>query len=757
MRTSTVSDPSFFGISPREALTLDPQQRLLLEVSWKALEDASIAPHKLFGSDTGVFIGVTYNTYGRRVEAGDASRMDAYYITGNSLNATAGRISYVLGLQGPSVAIDTACSSSLVAFHLACQSLRTGECQTALAGGVNLILSPDIYICPCPEHALWRRTDDTNVRCAAANVVHGRAEGCGVLVLKRLRDALADRDRIVALVRGSAINQDGASSGLTVPNGLAQQAVIRKALANGRVHPDQIQYVEAHGTGTLLGDPIEVEALDAVFSQGRSKDNPLRIGSIKANLGHMESAAGVGSIIKVALALQHEQIPPQIHFHTPNPHIPWNDLCTAVSRELSPWPRSTAPRLAGVSSFGITGTNAHAILEEAPVPVTCPATVGTAITYFDIVSGSKTEAALQKVVENWSFKLSIGIRTPDLRRYVLHHRLARRGRSHFGHRWAAVVANNAEAREFLDGWRSGAGLIEVRTGEVKNLRPPKIAFLFTGHGSQFPGMGKQLYDTQPVFRSALDECDELYRNNTGSSILPVMFSLAGTQADLREMAWAQPALFVLQHALFRLWGSWGIQPDAVFGHSTGEYSAACAAGIFNLEDALRIVTERGRLMENTSTGTMAAAMAPASVVNAVIAPSGNRVSLAAYNGPNETVISGATEAVEKAIEALRANGIYCQILPGKVAAHSPLMQPVVDGLNPIVRHLSYSEAHTPIISSVTGAWADSEITSGEYWLQHIMKPVRFYQGIETLATAGFDVFLELGPSPILLSPRAATP
>jgi acyl transferase domain-containing protein len=507
--------------------------------------------------------------------------------------------------------------------------------------------------------------------------------------LKRLRKALADGDRIVALVRGSAVNQDGASSGLTVPNGLAQQTVIRKALANGRVSPEQVQYIEAHGTGTLLGDPIEVEALDAVYSQGRPKDRPLRLGSIKANVGHMESAAGIGAIIKVALSLQHQEIPPQVHFKTPNPHIAWNNLCAVVSSELSPWPLSAVPRLAGVSGFGITGTNAHVILQEAPVAADRESVLERPLQILAL--SAKTEIALKAVTDRWDSTLASNPSMPigDVC-YT-----AGAGRSHFGHRWAAVVADHAEAREFLGGWRSGITSVEVKTGEVRNLKPPKIAFLFSGHGAQHPGMGKLLYDTQPVFRSAMDQCDELYRSYTGSALLPVMFSPAGTQADLREMTWAQPALFVLQYALFRLWESWGIRPNAVFGHSTGEYAAACAAGVFALKDALKIVTERARLMEKTTSGVMAAVMAPGNVVDAVLKQTGSRISLAAYNSPNETTISGAVEQVEKAIEELRASGIYCQVLQGKVAAHSPLMQPVADGLSEIVHALNYGGGRTP--------------------------------------------------------------
>jgi acyl transferase domain-containing protein/acyl carrier protein len=724
-------DPAFFGISPREALTLDPQQRLLLETAWHALEDAAIAPHKLAGSDTGVFIGVTYNTWGRRVEAGDLSRMDAHYITGNSLNATAGRISYFLGLQGPSVAIDTACSSSLTAFHLACQSLRAGECNAALTGGVNLILSPEISMALSRARLL---TPDGRCHTFDADARgYGRAEGCGVVVIKRLSDAQAAGDRILALVRGSAINQDGASSGLTVPNGFAQQAVIRKALAGAGVAPSQVDYVEAHGTGTLLGDPIEVEALDAVFSEGRSQDNPLHIGSLKANTGHMESAAGVGALIKVVLSLRHEQIPPQIHFNTPNPHIPWNDLCTVVPRELTPWPRTETPRRAGISAFGITGSNAHVILEEAPVPAPTAASQWTRPLHILPIS-AKTEAALQKTAAAWQPVFASDHYLAD----ICH--TAAAGRSHFGYRAAAVIADKAEAQDVLEALPA-----------VRSQRAPKIAFLFSGHGAQYPAMGKTLYDTQPVFRSVVDRCEELYRESTGNSLLQAMFPESGAQQQLQEMVWAQPALFVLQAGLFELWKSWGILPDAVFGHSTGEYAAACAAGVLSLKDALRIVTERGRLMAETAPGAMAAAMAPGIVVDTLLSRTACRISLAAYNSPNETTLSGAAVAVEEAMAHLRANGIYCQLLQGKVAAHSPLMQPVVDGLASLVQNLEYADPHTAIVSGVTGSWAEPEISTPAYWLEHIMKPVQFCQGMEALAAEGFDVFVEIGPAPVLLS------
>jgi acyl transferase domain-containing protein/acyl carrier protein len=731
-------DAAFFGISPREALTLDPQQRLLLETAWHALEDASIAPHKFSGTETGVFIGVTYNSYGRRVEAGDPMRMDAQYITGNSLNATAGRLSYFLGLRGPGIAIDTACSSSLVAFHLACQSLRAGECSAALTGGVNLILSPEISIALSRARLL---TPDGRCRTFDADATgYGRAEGCGVVVLKRLRDAQADGDRILALARGSAVNQDGASSGLTVPNGFAQQAVIRKALAGARLSPDAIQYVEAHGTGTQLGDPIEVEALDAVFAPGRSRGNPLRVGSLKANVAHMESAAGIGAVIKVVLSLRHEQIPPQIHFNTPNPHIPWDDLCTAVSRDVTPWPRTGTPRRAGVSAFGITGTNAHVILEEAPAADRTVSSVRRPLHVLPL--SAKTEAALGELAGAWQTNLGGDLGDAGY--------IAGAGRSHFAYRLAAVAADSAEARTLLADWRAGSGPAEVRTGHAKGNRPPKIAFLFTGHGSQYPDMGKSLYDTQPVFRSVLDECEEIYRRSTGNSLLRALFPDSETQGQLQEINRAQPALFAIQAGLFELWKSWGILPDAMFGHSPGEYAAAYAAGVLSLSDALSIVTARGRLMTETPAGAMAAVMAPGGVVAKVLARGAHAISLAAFNSPNETTISGASDAVRNAVTELKANGFHCQLLQGKTALHSPLMQPVVEGLSPLVNSLDYSEAHTALISGVTGTWADTELCSGDYWLKHLLEPVQFCQGMETLAEAGFDAFVEIGPAPVLL-------
>jgi acyl transferase domain-containing protein len=572
-------EPQFFGITPREAICMDPQQRLLLEVSWEALEYGGIAPERLRNSETGVFVGITTNDYLQLQISGDRTNIDAFSTTGNCLNAVAGRLSYTLGLHGPSMIVDTACSSSLVAIHLACQSLRNQECELALAGGVNAILSPVSTIATCRARML--APDGRCKTFDASADGFARGEGCGIVVLKRLSNAIADGDNILALIRGSAVNQDGPSSGLTVPNGIAQQALLRKALANALVEPGQVSYVEAHGTGTSLGDPIEVESLGAVLCQGRSKEQPLIIGSVKTNIGHLESAAGVAGVIKLVLALQNKEIPPHLHLKNPNPHIPWAELPVEVPTQRMPWNSANGPRIAGVSGFGVSGTNAHLVIEEAPARQFQAQEKERPLHLLTL--SAKTEEALQELVTHFYTTLKTN---PNLADVCF---TANTGRSVFAHRLALVAKNSAQVCEQLAAYSLGQNSTVVLKKHVKNTHQPKIAFLFTGQGSQYVSIGRQLYEQAPTFRQALDRCDAILRPYLQQPLLSVLYPADGSDSPIEQTAYSQLALFALEYALSELWRSWGISPDAVMGDSVGEYVAACVAGVFSLEDGLKML------------------------------------------------------------------------------------------------------------------------------------------------------------------------
>ncbi|HET8660024.1 MAG TPA: beta-ketoacyl synthase N-terminal-like domain-containing protein, partial [Micromonosporaceae bacterium] len=498
-------DPGFFGISPREAASLDPQQRLLLEVAWEALEHAGQVPDRLSGTATGVFIGIMTNDYLQlQTGAGDPSQLDLYAGTGNDLSFPAGRLSHLLGLQGPSMAVTTACSSSLVAVHLAARSLRAGECSLALVGGVNAMLAPDAFITLSKMRAL--AVDGRCKTFDAAADGYGRGEGCGVVVLKRLSDARRDGDRVLAVVLGSAVNHDGPSGGLTVPNGLAQQALLRSALADAGVEPAAVDYVEAHGTGTALGDPIEVRALAAVLGEQRSADRPVVVGSVKTNVGHLEAAAGVAGLVKVVLALGHELLPAHLHLRTPNPHIDWDRLPVTVPTAPVPWPRGDRPRVAGVSSFGMSGTNAHLVVAEPPaVDAPVPAVVGGVRAWQLLPLSARTAPALRALAQRYVSLLE----QPDPPSLAAVCAAAGARRSHFAHRLAVVAQDATGAVERLRGWLDGAEHPLVRHGVAVAGRRPKVAWLFTGQGSQSVDMARTLYESEPVFTAALDRCAAL--------------------------------------------------------------------------------------------------------------------------------------------------------------------------------------------------------------------------------------------------------
>ncbi|MBH8561390.1 type I polyketide synthase [Nostoc sp. CENA67] len=745
-------DPSFFGIAPREAEYIDPQQRLVLEVAWEALENAGIVPERLAGSQTGVFIGFTNIDYHTLIYR-DISDIGAYSGTGTHPSIIPGRLSYLLNLRGPCVALDTACSSSLVALHYACQSLKTRESDVCLAGGVNLILSPEMTI--TFSHARMMAADGRCKTFDAAADGYVRGEGCGIVVLKRLADAIRDGDNIQAIIRGSAINQDGLSNGLTAPNGPAQQAVIRQALANAGVKPAQISYVEAHGTGTPLGDPIEVNSLKTVLMEGREANQPCWIGSVKSNIGHLEAAAGIVGIIKVVLSLQHRQIPPHLHLKQLNPYIRIKNTPIQIPTELQEWPSQGQPRLAGVSAFSFGGTNAHVILEEAPPQVKSQNLPERS--FHLLTLSAQTEPALQALVSRYQSHLEANPKQAlaDICFTANTGRSSKGAASltHFNHRLAVVADSKEQLIEQLAAFTTGKDATGLNSSQI-DKNEQKIAFLFTGQGSQYINMGRQLYEQEPIFRQTIDRCNEILRPYLQYSLLEVLYPEQATEqvaSLLDQTAYTQPALFAFEYALYLVWKSWGIQPDVVMGHSVGEYVAACVAGVFSLEDGLKLIAHRGRLMQQLpSGGEMVALMATEELVREAIAPYHQTVAIAAINGPESVVISGVSEDVAAICHTLEAQRVKTRRLQVSHAFHSPLMEPMLGTFADIANQVTYNQPQISLISNVTGQLADQSITTAQYWVNHVRQAVRFATSIETLHQLGYEIFLEIGPKPILL-------
>ena len=752
-------DPQFFGISPREAAAMDPQQRLLLEVAWETLEHAAIAPDGLVGSRTGVFVGMSSTDYATlQQQVGGPAGLDAYYASGVAYSTASGRLSYVLGLRGPALTVDTACSSSLLAVHLAARSLRSGESDLALAGGVNLLLSPVNFISLSRYHMMAPDGRCKTFDAAADGFV--RSEGCGLVALRRLSDAVADGDPIIAVLRGSASNQDGASSGLTAPNGPSQEDVIRSALADAGLAPADIGYVEAHGTGTSLGDPIEVQAIGEVLGHGRPADRPVAIGSVKTNIGHLESVAGVAGLMKAALVVHHGEIPPHRNLETPNPFIEWDDLPVTVPTATTPWP-GEEPRRAGVSAFGFSGTNVHAIVEapgsmEPSVP-TGPA-VGLdqteqvdhhdgvdheRVTVVPLAAGSG--ATLDALAGEVAARLRSGATPDDIATTF------GRGRASLAQR-AAVVG--VDGRELAD------GVERVAAGDEHQIRAlaakeRRVGFLFTGQGSQWPGMGARLHADEPVFRRVFDEIVAGF-DAALVDLLPPATSLADivfgrAHADrLADTVFTQAGLFAVEYATAELWRSWGVQPAVMLGHSIGEIVAAAVADVLSLDDAIRLVAARGSLMQSLEAdGAMTAVFAPVEEVSAAVAAATGPVSIAALNGPTHAVVSGAADAVAEVVDGFVAKGVRTTPLVVSHAFHSPLMAPMLEPFAEVAAGLDYRPARRRLVSNVSGALAGPELASARYWVDHVSAPVRFAEGIGAMVAAGIDTFIEVGPHPVL--------
>lgn len=730
-------DASFFGISPREAEAMDPVQRLLLELSWEALERAGIAPLSLNGSETGVFVGVSGSDYDTlQHQAASLESIHTYRGTGTAACVAGGRISHVLGLQGPNVAVDTACSSSLTAIVLAVENLRSGRCRTALAGGAHLMLAPESTVYLCRMRAL-----SPGGRCRTFDADadgYARGEGGGMFVLKRLSDARADGDRVLAVIRGAAVNHDGHSSGLTVPNPAAQRAVITAALRDGGIDPLQVDYIEAHGTATPLGDPIEVRAAAEVLCRDRPADQPLLLGSIKTNFGHLEAASGAAGLMKLVLSLQHGEIPPHLHFASPTPHIDWSRTPVRVTSASTPWRPQGRPAMGGVSAFGFSGTNAHLIVEAAPEAIAADPVVHPA--ELVLVSG-RTPSAVRALASAYAGHAA-GADAAELARMAL---TSAAGRSPLPYRAAVTGADAEEVVAALEEVASGGGTIEHARGAPAG----HVAFLFTGQGSQYPGMARELYASSPTVREVLDRADELLRPHVDRPLLQLLLEEEDPEV-LQRTEYAQPALFALEYALAALWRRWGIEPAYVVGHSLGEYVAATVAGVMSLEEALPLVALRGRLMQELPAGgAMAAVLADEQAVRPVLEAVPG-VSIAALNGPQNTVISGSGDSVAEVRRRLEAQGIDSKPLHVSHAFHSALMDPVLDRFQEAVAGITLRPPRLPIISNLTGeVLTAAEATDPARWRRHLRDPVLFAPSLRRLHALGVRTLVEVGPHPAL--------
>ncbi|MYA90048.1 MAG: type I polyketide synthase, partial [Boseongicola sp. SB0662_bin_57] len=780
-------DARFFRISPVEAELLDPQQRMMLETSWQALEDAGMDPDRLKESLTGVYSGISNDEY--RMLVTDSERpgeaaASLYALSGTNLNGTSGRVSFVLGFMGPAKAVDAACASSLLSVHDAVADLQQGKADLAIAGGVQAILNSRIFELRADSMMLSPDGQCKAFDASANGYVRG--EGCGAVVLKRLRDAEADGDRIWAAIRGAAVNHGGASVGLTVPHEPALERVIEAALSQAGVPASEVDYLEAHGTGTAVGDPIEINAVARVYGKGRKSDQPLLVGSVKTNLGHLESAAGIAGLIKAVLVMQRGVIPKHLHFRDPNPSVDWDGLPLQVTSSMTDLPaRNGRPRMAGVNSFGISGTNVHLLVEEYQASDTAPYAPDRVVGPGQAVVvqppkavvepmrheqacqrrgvrllplSGKSEQALRDLAERYLSWLDEQLDELPAEGELLEQALADMawtagiGRSHFDCRAGLTFDSVGQLRQRLE------GLAETGLQDAPRAATT-VAFAYTGQGSQWAGMGRDLYDREPVARMVFDRCEEVFLEERGTSLLDVMFGRTGN-GQLGDTDWEQPALYALECALTAQWSSVGVRPDMVIGHSVGEIAAAQAAGVFSLEDGMRFAATRGLLLSQTEGGAMAAVFAPPDQVASAIKEAnaeaaGAGVSMAADNGLHQ-VVSGPVADIESLSARLESEGVRVRRLNTTRAFHSALIDPVLDALQASLDHVTVQPAELTVVSNLTGqAVNDGALLDGAYWRKHAREPVAFASGARTLADLGADVILEIGPGSVL-APMASS-
>ncbi len=742
-------DARFFNISPKEAAALDPQQRMLLELTWEAFENANMDITKYNGTNTGVYLGIANNEYNlSQLYSGDLSRIGAYSLTGSCISTACGRLSYTFGFEGPCIAVDTACSSTLTALHLACTAIQAGEADMQVVAGINLMESPTTNVGFSKLQAT--SADGLSKAFDASANGYGRGEGGGVILLKRLSDAIKDKNEILGIVRGSGINQDGKSNGLTAPNGEAQSKLIRKTLMNANLDPFEVDYVEMHGTGTKLGDPIEVSAVAETYGKGRTKDNRLKIGSVKSNIGHLEASAGIASIIKVLLSMKYHIIPANLHFNIPNPFINWEDANVEVISKHAAWEKEDGVRTAAINGFGFGGSNAHVIIEEYKADLS---TGGTNIRDgidFVLKISAKSEKSLKALVEKYQVLLR-KCTEGELEDIIY---TANNGRADLDYRFTVCGSNRAMIADRIgsylkDGYAEG---VVVNTDAAPMLQKDrKVVFMFTGQGSQYANMGRLLYETSDVFKQAFDACDKLFQPYLLTSVSDLIYRENTDEQLIEKTAYAQPLIFTVEYALYKLWESYGVKPEMVMGHSIGEYAAAVAAGIISLYDAAKLVSIRGRLMDTApGKGMMVTIFAEEEKVQKLLKEYEDTVGIAAHNAKDNCVISGQADAVEKVEAKAVSEGIRTKRLKVSHGFHSMLMEPVLKEFGNIAKEVNYNPAQVRFISSLYGReLEEGQVLGSEYWTRHIREKIDFYGAVTSIDKKENYLLLEVGANRVL--------